>query len=74
MNPNQPPTSSPPEVPIRGQGKKLLDQACTELVERVSDQLRIKHYSLRQELLGHKDVKTIMIYTHAEGPERCKSR
>jgi len=36
MNPNQPP-------------KKLLDQACTELVECVSDQLRIKHYSLRTE-------------------------
>jgi site-specific recombinase XerD len=31
------------------QGKKLLDQACTELVECVSDAIRIKHYSQRTE-------------------------
>ena len=29
--------------------KKLLDQTCTELVERVSDAIRLKHYSLRTE-------------------------
>jgi len=49
MNPNQPPTSSLAQHPVGAQGKKLLDQACTELVECVSDQLRIKHYSLRTE-------------------------
>jgi hypothetical protein len=41
MNPNQPPTSSLAQHPGGAQGKKLLDQ--------LSDQLRIKHYSLRTE-------------------------
>jgi len=36
-----PPTEPPP--------RKLLDQACTELVERVSDAIRAKHYSRRTE-------------------------
>ncbi|MDP1714910.1 MAG: phage integrase N-terminal SAM-like domain-containing protein [Anaerolineales bacterium] len=43
------PTSSPSKTPERGKAKKLLEQACTELVERVSDAIRIKHYSSRTE-------------------------
>jgi integrase len=58
--------------PMETTPKKLLDQvcACTEPVEVTPSASRAvagqcKHYSIHtvQELLGHKDVKTTMIYT-----------
>ncbi len=37
-----------------------------KLLDRVRNKIRLEHYSIRtiQDLLRHKDVSTIMIYTH----------
>lgn len=37
-----------------------------KLLDQVRNRTRLKHYDIRtvQELLGHKDVQTAMIYNH----------
>jgi len=59
-----PTTLAPPP-----QGKKLLEQACTELVERVSDVIRVKHYSLRTEKTYIDWIKRFIIFHNKKHPK-----
>ena len=48
--------------------KKLLDQACTELVERVRDAIRLKHYSIRTEQAYVNWIKRYIYFHNVRHP------
>ena len=48
---------------------KLLDQACTELVERVRETLRTKHYSYRTEQTYVVRIKRFMLFHNKRHPK-----
>ena len=49
-----------------------MEKPPAKLLDRIRYRIRVKGYSIRtvQELIGHKDVSTTMIYTHVLNKRR----
>jgi len=54
--------------------KRLLDQACTELVESIRDVIRIKHYSIRTEQAYVDWIKRYILFNNKRHPKEMGSR
>ena len=54
--------------------KKLLDQACTELVESIRDVIRLKHYSIRTEQACVDWIKRYILFHDKRHPQEMGRR